>query len=150
MRKRQKLQIFIGWLVCLIVLSNDLNAQTDSMSTELTLSSDAGTNSSERIQLRVGDTAGINTTRFAIVGGAALGTMVAVHVYQTNGWWKNNRRSFHFQEDLKYGLSVDKLGHFYSASLLTFLFSRSLQWAHFSESSSLLWERELPHYSKPT
>jgi hypothetical protein len=133
-------QIFIGSLVCLLVSSSDLSAQTDSATTELTLSSGgASSNGSESIQMRVRDTAGINKTKLAIVGGTALGIMAGIHVYQTNGWWKDNRRSFHFQEDLKYGLSVDKLGHFYGASVGTFIISRALRWADFSESSSLLW-----------
>ena len=81
----------------------------------------------------------INTTRLAIVGGTVLGVMTGVQIYQANGWWKDNRSSFHFREDLSYGLGVDKLGHFYAASGLTFIFSKSLQWANFTQERSLFW-----------
>ena len=47
---------------------------------------------------------GINCTRLALVGGALVTTMTAVHIYQQNGWWKDNRAPFHFKEDLIYGL----------------------------------------------
>jgi hypothetical protein len=70
----------------------------------------------------------INTTRLVIVSGIVAVTSVAIHVYQANGWWKDNTAPFHFQEDLRYGLNVDKLGHFYAASGLAFLFKKSLLW----------------------
>lgn len=81
----------------------------------------------------------INTTRLAIVGGIVVGVMTGVQIYQANGWWKDNRSSFHFREDLSYGLGVDKLGHFYAASGLTFLLSKSLQWSGMTERQSLWW-----------
>ncbi len=85
------------------------------------------------------DSHAINKTRLAIVGGTLLTVAVAVQVYQANGWWRDNRRSFHFQEDLKYGLGIDKIGHFYGATMGTFIFSKSFQWANLSEASSLWW-----------
>jgi hypothetical protein len=81
----------------------------------------------------------VDATRLAIVGGTVVAGMVAIHVYQENGWWKNNQRSFHFREDLTYGRWVDKLGHFYGSSVLTFLLSESLQWSGLPESEALLW-----------
>ena len=76
--------------------------------------------------------------RLAIVGGTVAATMVAVHFYQQNGWWKDNQTSFHFQEDLDYSLGVDKIGHFYGASGLTFILSKSLMWANVPQRESLL------------
>jgi hypothetical protein len=64
--------------------------------------------------------------------------MLAIHFYQQNGWWKDNQTSFHFREDLDYGLGVDKIGHFYGASVLTFVFGKSLRWANLPETESLL------------
>ncbi len=63
--------------------------------------------------------------------------MAAIHLYQQNGWWRNNRTSFHFQEDLVYGLSVDKIGHFYGASLLAFVITRSLEWSNVAPGTAL-------------
>lgn len=81
----------------------------------------------------------INSTRLAIVLGTATAGITTIHIYQANGWWRDNKAAFHFQEDLRYGLYVDKLGHFYGATVLGFVFKKSLQWANFSEESALLW-----------
>ena len=80
----------------------------------------------------------INKTRLALVGGTLLSSMVVIHIYQQNGWWKNNRAPFHFQEDLVYGLSVDKIGHFYGGYLLGFVMWRSLDWANVPDEQALL------------
>ena len=79
----------------------------------------------------------INKTRLVLVGGTLLGSIAAIHIYQQNGWWKNNRALFHFQEDLVYGLGVDKIGHFYGGHLLGFAMSKSLEWADVPEEKAL-------------
>jgi len=66
-----------------------------------------------------------------------LGSMLAIHLYQQSGWWRDNRTPFHFQEDLVYGLNVDKFGHFYGSYLLEYIISRTLNWANISEESSM-------------
>ena len=83
------------------------------------------------------DSDGVNNGRLAIVGGTLLSSMVVIHFYQQNGWWKDNRTSFHFQEDLEYGLWVDKVGHFYGAYLLSFLISSAVEWANVPEERAL-------------
>ncbi|TAK63264.1 MAG: DUF2279 domain-containing protein [Bacteroidetes bacterium] len=75
----------------------------------------------------------IDYTKLSIVGGALLGGMATIHIYQQNGWWKDNRTSFHFQEDLGYSLGVDKIGHFHGAAGMTYVISRSLEWANIPE-----------------
>jgi hypothetical protein len=80
---------------------------------------------------------GVNKTRLGLVGGTLLGSMVVIHFYQQSGWWKDNRAPFHFQEDLVYGLSVDKIGHFYGAYLLGFLIERSVRWANVPDETAL-------------
>ena len=82
---------------------------------------------------------GIRPVRLAVVSGALAGTIAAIHIYQSNGWWKENRASFHFREDLKYGLNVDKLGHFYGGTAATYIFRKSFRWANLSETSALWW-----------
>jgi hypothetical protein len=94
-------------------------------------------NTSQDSSASFSDTTGVNTTRLLIIGGALVGTMAGIMIYQQNGWWKDNRTSFHFQEDLVYGRSVDKLGHFFGANAATFIFSRSFQWAGVRERPSL-------------
>ncbi len=79
----------------------------------------------------------VDKGRLALVGGTLFTSMAAIHFYQQNGWWKDNRTAFHFQEDLVYGLNVDKIGHFYGAHLLQFGISKSLEWANVSEVTAL-------------
>lgn len=79
----------------------------------------------------------INYGRLELTGSVFLGSMVVIHIYQQNGWWKDNRAPFHFQEDLIYGLNVDKIGHFYGANLLEFALSRTLRWSNVSERDAL-------------
>ena len=81
----------------------------------------------------------INSGHLAIVLGTTAVGITTVHIYQANGWWKDNKAAFHFQEDLKYGLTVDKLGHFYAATGLGFMFKKSLQWSNFDEERAMLW-----------
>lgn len=66
-----------------------------------------------------------------------LTAMVGIQLYQTSGWWKENRGTFHFEENLTYGRQVDKIGHFYGASVLTFVLSRSLEWARVPKPDAL-------------
>jgi len=75
--------------------------------------------------------------RLALVGGTLTGTMIAIHIYQQNGWWKDNRAAFHFQEDLNYGLWVDKIGHFYGASVEAFIATKAFRWADVPEGPAL-------------
>lgn len=119
-------ELIVGFLLLLAVIFsiNPILARTDSLG-------------SATDPLPSIDTSSINTTRVVIIGGSVLGIMSAVHVYQSNGWWKDNRRSFHFREDLKYALHVDKLGHFFGASFETFVLSKAFRWANFSETSAL-------------
>lgn len=85
------------------------------------------------------DSSKVHPTRLAIVLGTAAAGIASVHIYQANGWWKDNKAGFHFQEDLRYGLNVDKLGHFYGAAVEVFMLRKSFEWANFSEERALLW-----------
>lgn len=78
-----------------------------------------------------------NYGRLAVVGGTLFSSMAAIHIYQQNGWWKDNRASFHFQEDLKYGLSVDKIGHFYGGYIIGYAIQKSVQWANVKDRSAV-------------
>lgn len=79
----------------------------------------------------------INYTRLGIVSGCVLSLGTAVHYYQLNAWWKNWRRPFHFQEDLVYGKSVDKLGHAWDGAFSAFILSKSYRWTGISEENSV-------------
>lgn len=79
----------------------------------------------------------INYGRLALVGGTLFGSMVAIHIYQQNGWWKDNRAPFHFHEDLEYGLQVDKIGHFYGGYVMGYAIQKCVQWANISERDAI-------------
>mgnify|MGYP001559035151 CR=1 FL=1 len=79
----------------------------------------------------------VNYTRLGLIGGAYAVTITSIHIYQSNAWWKNFRKPFHFREDLVYGASVDKVGHLVAANFASFFINHSLQWADVDEMSSL-------------
>lgn len=79
----------------------------------------------------------IDYGRIALISGTFVATIIAIHIYQQNGWWRDNRAPFHFREDLIYGRSVDKLGHFYAPTLLTFTVKKLLIWSNVPDKSAL-------------
>jgi len=89
--------------------------------------------------IRTADTTGIDGARLAIVIGGLASAIAAVHIYQSQGWWNDNRSSFHFREDLSYGLSVDKLGHFYGAIAGAFIVRKSFLWTNMPYVEALWW-----------
>jgi len=83
------------------------------------------------------DSAGVRPWRVALVAGGLAATITAIHFYQQSGWWKDNRAPFHFREDLKYGLNVDKLGHIYGGIAAAYVFRKSFDWAGMNDKESL-------------
>jgi hypothetical protein len=81
---------------------------------------------------------GVNYVRLGIVGTGLVGGMLGIHLFQQNGWWKDNRTSFHFQEDLRYSRGLDKVGHFYGASVVSFIVAKSIETANVPEEKALL------------
>lgn len=79
----------------------------------------------------------INYPRLAIISGGMAALMVGIHIYQQNGWWKNIRAPFNFQEDLQYGLWVDKIGHFYGATLGAYIARKAYEWTNVSDEAAL-------------
>lgn len=75
--------------------------------------------------------------RFAIVGTALAATITAIHIYQRNAWWSDNRCDFHMIEDPEYALNIDKAGHFYGGALSSFIGQKSMEWTGFSRSTSV-------------
>jgi len=69
----------------------------------------------------------INVPVLAAITGVYLGSGIAVHIYQRNAWWKDQRSSFHFVDDKAYALGIDKVGHFYAGNLLAHAFSSGLE-----------------------
>ncbi len=90
-----------------------------------------------RDSLPIPDTGTVSKSRLAVIGGVLFSSMLVIHIYQQNGWWRDNRAPFHFQEDLVYGLTVDKFGHFFGANLLQYSISRCLRWANVSNETAM-------------
>lgn len=78
----------------------------------------------------------INYNRLALVSGCVLGAGTAVYHYQLNAWWKHWRKPFHFQEDLVYGKSVDKIGHAWDGAFTNFILTKSYRWVGLNEEIS--------------
>ncbi len=79
----------------------------------------------------------VSSGRVLLLSGMMAGAIITIHLYQQSGWWRDNRTSFHFQEDLRYGLNVDKFGHFFGAYLLNFSISKALVWADMPEKEAM-------------
>lgn len=69
----------------------------------------------------------INKGMLLGLGTVYLGVGIGVHIYQRNAWWSSERTSFHFQNDWAYALWLDKVGHFYAATLLAHFFTSGLE-----------------------
>ena len=130
--------ILVAYLLCGSVRPAPVFCQTDS-ATFMTSAARSLTPEVKKQSFPVSDSIGINAARLTIVGGTVAASVTALHLYQQHAWWKDHRSRFHVQEDLTYAGNIDKLGHLYGASFLTFAFSKSLEWANFSEPSALLW-----------
>jgi hypothetical protein len=78
----------------------------------------------------------IRATPFIIGSTLTAGSLTAMHLYQLNAWWKNNRAPFHFEEDWPYELQVDKFGHFTGGYIWSYLFKETMLWSGFGENAS--------------
>ncbi len=78
----------------------------------------------------------INYTRVALASGCVVSAGTAVYHYQLNAWWKHWRKPFHFQEDLVYGKSVDKIGHTWNGAFTNFILKKSYRWAGLGEETA--------------
>lgn len=80
----------------------------------------------------------INWTRASIIGSVLAATVVGLHIYQRNAWWKDQRGPFHVVEDPDYARNVDKAGHFFGGAFSSFVGIKSLQWSGIAEEPSVL------------
>ncbi len=87
------------------------------------------------------DSSKISITKLAIIGGTTVAFFTYGYVIQNNIWWKGEQDDFHFNnnQDYKYALNADKLGHFYFAYLTTNIYSDLFQWAGIKKRNALLY-----------
>ena len=83
-------------------------------------------------------TKGIRWDRIAISGGGLLAAIAALHVYQLNAWWANDRAPFHVIEDPDYQADFDKAGHMFGAYYSSHFFDEAYTWAGMDSAQSTL------------
>ncbi len=80
----------------------------------------------------------LSWSRVGITAGALTAGIVALHIYQNNAWWANERTKFHVIEDADYQADFDKLGHTFGGYYSSFFFDQAYHWAGLDSSQSAL------------
>ncbi|MFI5264097.1 MAG: DUF2279 domain-containing protein [Candidatus Kapaibacterium sp.] len=70
----------------------------------------------------------ISLTRVGVSAGLLAGAITALHIYQNNAWWANDRGKFHVIEDPSYQADFDKAGHTFGAYYSSHFFDEAFQW----------------------
>jgi hypothetical protein len=80
----------------------------------------------------------VDWTRVAIAGGGLTAGVAALHIYQANAWWSNNRAPFHVIEDDQYQAEFDKVGHSFGGYYSSFFFDEAYRWAGLDSAQATL------------
>lgn len=80
----------------------------------------------------------IDPIKTIAITGITVGAGFWLHNYQRNSWWSGQRGQFHIQNDWKYSMSADKLGHFFDGAFIHNLYSGAFEWAGF-DSKTAMW-----------
>ncbi|GEM_PF-315346 len=67
--------------------------------------------------------------RVGIVTGSLAAAVTALHIYQLNAWWANQRGPFHVIEDADYQHDFDKAGHMFGGYYTSYFFDQAYRWA---------------------
>jgi hypothetical protein len=78
----------------------------------------------------------INWTRFAIATGGLTATIAALHIYQLNAWWSEQRVPFHVFDDPDYKDNFDKAGHAFGAYYAGHFFDEAFTWSGMDSAQS--------------
>ena len=103
----------------------------------------ASSPSQQRDTLELVDSVGrverVDPLRLGIVTGLSAGGFVLGHVVLTELWWNGERVPFHFnwQDDWRYALGADKLGHAIMPYIGTDLYRQGLEWTGLDRTTSL-------------
>lgn len=80
-----------------------------------------------------------NAKRTAWVSGSIAAGWIGSTIALQNVWYKENwTNEFHFFDDSKQWLGMDKVGHFYTGNMITKNVSALYRWSGFSRNNSLL------------
>ncbi len=82
----------------------------------------------------------VSVTRLSIVGGATIGGFVVGHAVLNDLWWKGSRTDFHINtdQDYRYALNADKLGHATFAYIATTTYADLFRWTGM-DSAQAVW-----------
>ena len=80
----------------------------------------------------------ISASRVIISTAGLAAAITALHIYQYNAWWKNERIGFHVIEDASYQADFDKAGHTFGAYYSSHFFDEAFQWTGMDSSLSTL------------
>jgi hypothetical protein len=78
----------------------------------------------------------ISWNRFGIAGGSLLAAGIALHIYQANAWWKDNRTAFHVIDDNEYKANFDKFGHTFGGYYSSHFFDEAFSWSGMDSTQS--------------
>jgi hypothetical protein len=78
----------------------------------------------------------ISWNRFGVAGGSLLAAGVALHIYQANAWWKDNRTAFHVIDDNEYKGNFDKFGHTFGGYYSCYFFDEAFSWSGMDSTQS--------------
>ena len=68
--------------------------------------------------------------RFALVTGSVGAFNVGLYFWEKNRWWRQELATpFHFDDDWRYSLGLDKAAHFYATEIQAFAYARALRWS---------------------
>ncbi|MFN5379331.1 MAG: hypothetical protein ACK5BQ_11265, partial [Ignavibacteria bacterium] len=92
------------------------------------------------LQGRADDTTGLSPIRLGIVGGATIGGFIVGHAVLNDLWWKGAPTDFHFNtdDDYRYALNADKLGHATFAYIATTTYADLFRWTGM-DSAQAIW-----------
>jgi hypothetical protein len=78
----------------------------------------------------------IQPVPLAITVGTLGGMVAAIHLYQQNAWWQNQRGAFHFNTQWDYSAQADKFGHMLSGYFTAYIAHESLVASGFSHGTA--------------
>ncbi len=81
----------------------------------------------------------VNYLALSATGGVYLGVMIGLHLYQANTFWSQRSPLLTVREDGNYARGVDKIGHVFGATLMSYYSTEVLQGSGVCVESAHIW-----------
>jgi hypothetical protein len=78
----------------------------------------------------------VETLPAAVTAGIVAGSVTAIHIYQQNAWWANQRGPFYFNVAWGYAAQADKFGHMLAGNFTSYLAHEALVASGFSQTTA--------------